>query len=102
MAGFVFRRNTAAAAALSNPILREGEGGFETDTGVFKIGDGVTHYNDLPYYVDTDKIQELVDAAVSSAPGGIEALYAHINSLAPHPAYDDGPTFTLLYENAKV
>jgi hypothetical protein len=44
-----FRRNTAANAASSNPLLDAGEPGFETDTGKFKIGDGSTAWNDLPY-----------------------------------------------------
>ena len=26
----------------------------------------------------------------------------HINSETPHPVYDDGPSFLLLYQNAKV
>lgn len=26
----------------------------------------------------------------------------HINSPLPHPVYDDGPSFFLLYQNAKV
>lgn len=30
------------------------------------------------------------------------ALVTHINSLTPHPVYDDGPSFLLLYQNAKV
>lgn len=42
------RRNTAAAAAASNPVLALGEPGYETDTGVLKIGDGITAWNDLP------------------------------------------------------
>ncbi len=44
------RRNTAALAAASNPILAAGEPGFETDTGYFKIGDGVRNWNDLPVF----------------------------------------------------
>jgi hypothetical protein len=44
------RRNTSAGAAASNPILAAGEPGFETDTNVFRIGDGVTNYKDLPQY----------------------------------------------------
>lgn len=43
------RRNTAANATASNPVLAEGEPGFETDTGKFKIGTGVDAWNDLPY-----------------------------------------------------
>lgn len=47
------RRNTAAAAAASNPVLAVGELGFETDTGKTKRGDGVTAWNVLPYLIDT-------------------------------------------------
>ena len=32
-----------------NPVLGEGEYGLEIDTFLIKIGDGVTHWNDLPY-----------------------------------------------------
>lgn len=43
------RRGTAAEWATANPVLAEGEPGFETDTGKQKIGDGTTAWNDLPY-----------------------------------------------------
>lgn len=45
------RRGTAAAWALANPILGTGELGFEIDTKIIKMGDGVTPYNSLtvPY-----------------------------------------------------
>ncbi len=36
------RHGTEAAWASADPVLRDGEPGFETDTGVFKLGDGVT------------------------------------------------------------
>lgn len=29
-------------------------------------------------------------------------LPQHVNSETPHPVYDDGPSLTLLYANAKV
>lgn len=29
-------------------------------------------------------------------------LTEHVNSETPHPVYDDGPSLTLLYANAKV
>lgn len=74
-----------------NPILRKDEPGRERDTNKVKFGDGVTHWNDLPYFA-------------SSSGGGPsdEELLEHINSLTPHPAYDDGPSLVLRYENAKV
>lgn len=43
------RRDTAANWTTNNPTPVSGEPCFETDTGKFKIGDGVTTYNDLPY-----------------------------------------------------
>ena len=43
------RRNTAAGAAASNPVLAVGEMGLETDTNRFKFGDGSTAWNSLPY-----------------------------------------------------
>lgn len=43
------RRDPSTLWSMHNPVLAEGEPGFETDTGRFKIGDGVTAWNDLPY-----------------------------------------------------
>lgn len=43
------RRGTAAQATAANPTLAEGEMGLETDTGKFKIGNGVTAWNSLGY-----------------------------------------------------
>ena len=43
------RRGTAAAWTAANPILANGEIGYESDTTWTKRGDGVTRWNDLPY-----------------------------------------------------
>ena len=43
-----FRCGTSADLANRNPIPGRGEGIFEYDTFVFKIGNGVLHYNSLP------------------------------------------------------
>lgn len=44
-----WRRDTAAAWTTANPILFEGEAGFETNTLKVKVGDGVTAWNSLTY-----------------------------------------------------
>lgn len=44
-----FRRGTAANWASVNPVLGSGEPGYETDTGLTKIGDGTTAWNSLKY-----------------------------------------------------
>lgn len=43
------RRGTAAAWTTANPILAEGELGFETDTLKIKCGNGATAWNSLAY-----------------------------------------------------
>lgn len=45
------RRGTAAQWTAANPILADGETGYETDTGNLKIGDGSTSWVSLPYRV---------------------------------------------------
>lgn len=44
-----WRRDTAANWTSNNPVLAQGEPGFETDTAKFKIGDGSTAWNSLGY-----------------------------------------------------
>jgi hypothetical protein len=44
-----YRRDDAATWTSVNPILAEGEPGYETDTGKFKVGNGVDHWSDLVY-----------------------------------------------------
>lgn len=89
------RRDTAADWALVNPVLADGEPGYENDTGKFKIGNGEARWLDLSYFVSSNTGETALEAAMS-------ALQDHINSLTPHPIYDDGPSLTLLYQNAKV
>ena len=43
------RSGTAALWSGANPVLLAGEPAFETDSKRFRIGDGVTAYNALPY-----------------------------------------------------
>src|SRR5271156_5413920 len=43
------RRSTASTWSTANPILAQGEIGYETDTGKFKIGDGATAWSSLAY-----------------------------------------------------
>ena len=47
--GFALRGDTLGRWTEFNPILADREFVLETDTGLFKIGDGVTNYVDLPY-----------------------------------------------------
>lgn len=44
-----FRRDTASAWTTANPILSQGEVGYEYDTAKFKVGNGIQTWNALPY-----------------------------------------------------
>lgn len=44
------RNDTAANWSSINPVLGKAEAAYETDTRKLKFGDGVTAYNDLPYF----------------------------------------------------
>ena len=44
-----YRRGTAADWTAANPILAQGEPGYESDTGKFKVGDGLNHWASLAY-----------------------------------------------------
>ena len=47
----------------SNPILQNGELGFEIDTNKFKIGNGINPWNDLLYYSDDSLLMEIIGSS---------------------------------------
>jgi len=46
---FQLRRDTSTRWTSANPVLLDGEPGYETDTYKLKIGDGITPWQCLPY-----------------------------------------------------
>lgn len=70
-----------------------------TETGTMTdSGDFIVNYeSDLALLV-----QKVVDEYLSLSPSVQEVVDEHVNSETPHPVYDDGPSFELLYQNAKV
>jgi len=86
------RRGTASQWTSSNdgdgPILNAGEIGWESDTNKFKIGDGVSYWADLTYFVDaTDVIASslgsyLQDSDVGAI-SGVAGLDASKNLVVP-------------------
>jgi hypothetical protein len=55
------RRGTAAQWTSADPILAAGEIGFESDTGQFKIGDGVNHWEELSYFKNLEDLGGSLD-----------------------------------------
>jgi hypothetical protein len=58
------RRQTAAAWTSGNPTPHDGQLCYETDTGLMKVGDGVTAWNSLAY---TTASASLTDNSVTNA-----------------------------------
>lgn len=54
------RRGSASSWTTINPILDDGEPGYEEGTGKLKIGDGQTSWNDLTYD-DATSLSALID-----------------------------------------
>ena len=87
-------RDEELNAVRNNPVLLDGEifivRGVDNKTGQIgiKIGDGVTPFNELPYYTDPT----LVDEALKGVPNGIATLDE--NGKIPReqlpPMYDEG------------
>ena len=50
----LLRRDSATNWSTQNPALRQGEVGVDLDAKKFKLGDGFTSWNSLPYMNDAE------------------------------------------------
>ena len=83
------RRGTAVQWASSNPTLSLGEFGFEYNTNRFKIGDGNTDWNTLPY---NEQIITLAGDATGSGNGLINVTVvddSHNHTTATLPNFTE-------------
>jgi hypothetical protein len=64
------RRDTAANWLSTNPTLAAGEQGYESDTGLSKIGDGATAWNALPYAAVSRITEEVKNSTGSTIAKG--------------------------------
>lgn len=79
------RRDTAANWTASNPVLAAGEPGVETDTGRFKLGDGVRNWATLPYS-DGPVPSDTAPREVNTAFAGTSKTYARADHSHALPA----------------
>lgn len=91
------RRDNFAIWTMLNPVLMEGEAGHEKDTGRWKLGDGVTPYNDLPYKSGVDSVAGMtgdVDLDVGDIAGAAPLLNPEFTGspAAPTPTVSSNST----------
>ncbi len=78
------RRDTSTNWFSNNPILLQGEFGYESDTGFAKIGDGSTAWSSLSYFGGTGPTGPGVSSTIpgsSGASGSIGDLAVDSNWL---------------------
>lgn len=63
----IVKHGTKAAFASKNPVLKKGELGIETDSGVMKLGDGSTTWNNLAYIGVDNEWQTITGATRTDA-----------------------------------
>lgn len=91
------RRDTTESWEYTNPILADREEGFETDiygnpVGM-KMGDAVTHWNDLPYWFETAGSTPPVPTITRNITGGVTTIpqtIAHAGMVWPTVIFRDG------------
>ena len=103
------RRGTASQWTSADPTLASGEWGFETDTGLAKIGDGSTAWTSLNYFGGSSTLEfneetasyslVLADASkvVEMNVGSANNLTVPLNS---SQAFDIGTQITILQTGA--
>ena len=95
---FILRNDTSENWKNKNPVLAEGESGFETDTGVLKIGDGINTWNNLSSKQDYDaKFKSNNEEITISVKGkGVVLFNRHIEELDNE---EEIKTFTIQNKN---
>lgn len=81
------RRDTAASWTSENPVLADGELGFDKTNKVLKIGDGTTAWDSLPAH---SGLVTLEDIAVNGAPEG-SGVYVQDGEYVPAMSVVGGP-----------
>ena len=76
------KRDTAADWTSNDPTLRAGEMGWESDTGRFKIGDGVTAWTSLAYVEASFQIDQ------GDATGGVTLIQLRRDAAADWTSND--------------
>lgn len=99
------RIGTAANWTAINPILNRGEAGHESDTTKWKIGDGVTRWNLLPYKVGVSSVAGRSGAVVLSpldVPGVATLASPAFTGTPTAPTQNSGDSSTRLATTAFV
>lgn len=109
---FRFQRGSANRWEELNPVLGAAEPGVEVDTGLFKLGNGSSAWNDLEYFLTEPYVSGLVEVILAESGGesadprvgdlGELSTTAKNTIVAAINEVNDDASLLLLYENAKA
>lgn len=100
-----WRNGSASSWTSNNPTLSQGEKGVETDTGQFKIGDGVTAWTSLPYNGQTGPTQTLPYRSFGDGSDGNVTISSGVTTITRDMFYNNltiSSTGQLVTNNYKV
>ena len=83
----------AANWAAVNPILAEGELGIITDTKGYKIGDGVTHWNDLDFPANPTQVVDNVGTSTTNPIS--QRAVTEMVGLDNYPTFSESTTYAI-------
>jgi len=89
------RRDTAANWASANPILAQGEPGFELDTLKMKIGDGNTVWSSLDYQPSSADLSNIVSSLDGKLDNDIDTIIEDASGSARFYFSSSGETLLL-------
>ena len=72
-AALILRNDTSINWTVKNPILLKGETGVEIDTGLVKVGDGISTWQNLNYINEKVNLTNYVEKPVMTASGNLIA-----------------------------
>ena len=91
----LIRRDTSTNWSTVNPLLLNGEQGYETNTGKMKIGDGIHNWNDLSYF-SSGSLGPTGPTGPTGATGPQGPVSAYgFDGGYPNTVYASGPIFDL-------
>jgi len=97
-----FRRGLSTEWATANSLLAVAEMGIETDTSLFKIGNGVNNWSDLPYgglrgYLGSAGYVGANGYTGSSGFTGSSGAYAAVGFTGSAGSVDDMITYAIVF-----
>ena len=97
-----FRRGTAQEWIQKDPILDSGEPGFETDTGLYKIGDGIRHWSELQYANQASSPLILGDNADFVQKTTVRSAEVDFKAIGETDIFEVPPDFMFLIDSMEV